>query len=480
MNSPQTIEIDRTSGISIQKQIYLAVKHLIESRRWQNGMQVPSSRDLSEELQVARKTVKQAYDQLCLEGYLVSRDRQGTFVREAVLDAFGEVISAPNKVPLSKYAVELVSMTSSIKRSATKVDISLFSRNPDFDRPQFDGVRASLFKAMRGTNPEHFSSDPFGCPRLRAAIANVLAPEREISCSAEQVAILPGFIEAIDLITRIHVDRGDDLFLEEPCYPAIRENAIAYGARWSALSTDQDGLNTDLLIGRSGNPKLIFTTPGHHFPTGGILTFARRLSLLRWAREHGTMIVEDDYDSEFTSGGKPAPALKSLDRGGQVIYLSSFKKLVPPMFSVDFLILPESLLSVYAQAMLLSVSQAGAEVQRTLASFIETGSMAKHVNRLKVVYARRRHLLMQTLTKTFGNNIEIRGANSGLHFLIRVHSRLSSLEINRNAAESGLELTDTRDFYAGHAPSNEFIIGFGALEEEKIEEAVRRLHAASS
>ena len=474
-----TIQIDRSSSVGIQKQIYLSVKHLVEAGIWRNGHKIPSSRDLADELKVARKTVKLAYEQLCLEGYLISRDRQGTFVREVLFDSVSAIITAPKKEPLSKYGAELTGMTLSSKTSASRIEISLFSRCPDFDRPQFDGVRASLFKAMRSTSADHFASEPFGCRRLREAVANVLAPEREITCSADQVAILPGFVDAIDLITRIHIDRGDGLLLEEPCYPAIRENAIAYGAQWAAVPTDEDGLAVDSLLQQELKPKLIFTTPGHHFPTGGILPFSRRLNLLKWARQTGTVIVEDDYDCEFTNGGKPAPALKSLDRSGQVIYLSSFKKLVPPMFCLDFLVLPETLLAVYSRAMLLSVSQAGAEIQRTLASFIESGSMARHVNRLKIVYARRRILLMQTLKNYFKERIEITGANSGLHFLIRIESSSSAADIVRRAADIGLEISHTKDFYAGLAPNNEFIIGFGALEDQQIDEAVRRLHVAS-
>lgn len=476
---PKAIQIDRSSKIGIEKQLYLAVKQLIESGVWQKGTKLPSSRDLADELKVARKTVKQAYTQLCLEGYLVSLDRQGTYVQEVTLDSSAGLIQAPKKEPLSRYGAELTSMALSGRQPARGIDISLFSRCPDFDKPQFDSVRASLFKAMRAPHADQFSAEPFGCRRLRTAIANVLAPEREISCTADQVAILPGFVDALDLITRVHIDRNDGLLLEEPCYPAIRENAIAYGAQWSAVATDQEGLTVDSLIQSESGQKLIFTTPGHHFPTGGVLPFARRLKLLKWARQSGAIIVEDDYDSEFTYQGKPAPALKSLDRTDQVIYLSSFKKLVPPMFCLDFLILPQPLLAVYAQAILLSVSQPGAEVQRALASFIETGSMAKHINRLKLVYAQRRQQLMQTLEKYFGERVQITGANSGLHFLIRIDSPLSTENIVQRAADTGLEISDTRDFYAGAAPRNEFIIGFGALEDSQIEEAIHRLYVAS-
>lgn len=476
----EAIEIDRNSSVGIQKQLYLAIKHLIEANIWQPGTKVPPSRVLSDNLKVARETVKQAYLQLCLEGYLVSRGRQGTFVKETLLETASSIITAPKSESLSQYADELTSTKLSLRQSTTKVQISLFSRCPNFDRPQFETVRSSLLKTMRKVASSSETSHPLGSWRLRTAIARFLAPEREINCNAEQVAILPGFVDAIDLITRLHIDRGDVMLIEEPCYPAIKENAIAYGAKWGAVPTDRDGLVVESLLPLESNPKIIFTTPGHHFPTGGVMPFSRRLRLLKWARETGALIIEDDYDCEFTNGGKPAPALKSLDRDEQVIYLSSFKKLVPPLFCMDFLILPERLLSVYSRAMLLSVSPPAAEAQATLASFIQSGSMAKHVNRLKIVYSRRRHLLIQKLKDCFGNRIEVTGANSGLHFLIRIHSSLNSSEIVRRAAERGLEISDTREFYAGTAPNNEFIIGFGAVEDQEIEDAVEILYLASS
>jgi len=476
-----TIKIDRLSDLDLQRQICSQLKEFIESGKLPVGTKLPSSRDLADELKVARKTIKQAYAQMCLEGYLISSDRQGTYVREFAINSSINISSPPARETLSQFGKGLAEMALKQTSSPIKCDISLFSRHPDFDRPQFENVRAELMKELKRWRNAHAPMHQFGCTRLREAIANVLAPMRDINCTVDQIVILPGFIDALNLITNIHVDKDDSVLLEEPCYPAIRELATAYGAKWLAVPTDREGLTVDKLpTGDQGNGyKLGFVTPGHHFPTGGVLPFARRLRLLEWARETGCYIVDDDYDSEFTYAGRPAPALKSLDRRDQVIHLSSFKKLVPPMFSVDFIILPLALVPIYAQAMNLCATTPCPETQNALAHFIESGAMVRHTNRMKLIYARRRQLLMQLLQSEFLDDIEISGENSGLHFLIRIRSKLRTEVIVKRASELGLEIVSTRDFYAGEAPNGEFIIGFGTLEDSQIEEAVARLKQAA-
>lgn len=477
-----TISIDRKSSINLTQQIYAGIREMIHSGQWSNEHRLPPSRDLAEELGIARKTVKQAYDQLLIEGYIETRGRHGTFVSNPVSTASVEALSIPVSEILSDYGREVASMTTAQPIMESNVKISLFSRFPDFEQTVLGNFTAVLNRELRKSEQYllNETADPLGYRPLREAIAAKMAPTKEIRCTADQVCIVPGFSVALDLITRIHVNRGDCVLVEEPCYPGMRENAIAYGARLSAIPADAYGLITDRLpqVSHDTRWKLAFSTPGHHFPTGGVLPLERRQQLLQWAAQSGAYIVEDDYDSEFTYRGQPAPALKSLDKLDRVIYVSSFKKLVPPGISVDYLILPRKLVSVYRQVMQLAVTQADKRTQAVLAQVINSGEMAKHIRRLKPTYAKRRQLWMDTFHHYFGDKITICGENSGLHFLIRIKSSVDVEVLVRRAMALGVEISHTRDFYSGTAPPGEFIIGFGCVPENQIKDGVKLLKKA--
>lgn len=474
--------VDRKTATTLSQQLYLRIRELIDSGKWPRGHRLPPTRDLADELGITRKTVKHAYDQLIIEGYLEARGRQGTFVRELSGTVDPEVISSAGTDVLSSYGREVASMVSGQLPLQKNIEISLFSRFPDFENLPENGFTAAINRELRKTESVLLNDvgNSLGHRQLREAIASTMAPQREIRCTADQVAIVPGFSVVLDLITRIHVDRGDCVLVEEPCYPAMRENAIAYGARWRGLPVDEWGLLTEQLPAPqiAERWKLAFTTPGHHFPTGSVLTLERRQSLLRWAVQTGAYIVEDDYDSEFTYRGQPPPALKSLDSRDRVIYVSSFKKLVPPGLSVDYIILPRKLVAVYRQAMELSVTQTAMRTQAVLSRFITDGQMFRHVKCLKPIYARRRQLWMEAFQRHFGDSLTVHGENSGLHFLIRIATTWDADVLVGRALALGVEISHTRDFYAGVAPQGEFIIGFGCVSEDMIDEGARRLKQA--
>lgn len=477
-----SITIDRASQVNLVHQIYGRIRGLIESGQWAFGYRLPPSRDLAEELGTARKTVKQAYDQLVLEGYLETRGRLGTFVNISAVPAGIETLAVPSSETLSAYGREVSAFPVEQSLSDAQIKISLFSRFPDFEQLPLGSFMAALNRELRKVDPLLLAetADPFGYRPLREAIAAKMAPVREIRCLADQVCILPGFTAALDLITRVHVDRSDLVLVEEPCFPAMRENAIAYGARLVAIPVDDLGLVTEglPLVSRDDKWKLAFVTPGHHFPTGGVLPLERRQQLMQWAAQSGVYIVEDDYDSEFTYRGAPAPALKSVDISDRVIYVSSFKKLVPPALSVDYMILPRKLLPVYKQAMRLSINQTAMRTQAVLSRLILSDEMNKHIRRLKPIYARRRQMWMDTFEKYFGDAVTICGENSGLHFLLRLDSSADVDVLVKRALALGVEISHTRDFYAGVPPSGEFIIGFGCVSEDAIEESVKLLKKA--
>ncbi len=471
------INLDRQSGRPIGLQIYEQIRSQAESGALSEGFRLPPSRELAVSLSVSRKTVAEAYQQLLTEGFLLTRGKGGTFVKpigKPLSVSIPERVSQQILDNLAPYGQSVRTLKLAKLEPRENVPMSLYSSNPDIDNSSVSAwfeKTAGRLKTMIETS----ALSGLGQRRLRQAICRYVADTRGIDCEEEQVAILSGFPQFIDLAIRLHAAPGDRVVVEDPCYPAMRESAFAYGADIYPVPVDSHGIMVEELPSNNAQnrSKLIFLTSAHQFPTGSVLPIERRYKILDWASKAGTVVVDDDYDSDLFFKGFPPPPLKAMQNSQSVIYVSSLKKLVPSSFSVDFAILPDSLSQVYSQAMKLSGSQPSARAQLILAEFINTGEIFKQIKRMKLVYSARRDLLLECLNKYFGQRIEVSGAACGLDMIVRVDSTIADSEIVRRAQAAGVELQTTQDFYCRNAKKGEFIIGYAAIEDEQIDQAVK-------
>ncbi len=486
------ITLDSKSDLPLHRQLYEELRRSILSGRLVPGQRLPSTRALARSLGISRATVTLSYEQLLSEGYLEAVTGSGTFVCTQLPD---DLLSAPipsaltanvpagQSVQLSTYGASLLDTdyrprVSDRASSHQKSLISFRYGSPALDEIPLRQWRQLLSRHCRIGQKAMFdyATDSLGYQPLREAIARYLVQSRAVQCEADQVIIVNGSQQALDLVTRVLVDRGDWVAIENPGYLDARRIFLAQGAELLSIPVDDSGVVVERLSDLStAKIKLIYVTPSHQFPTGAVLSLPRRLELLAWATQTGAMIIEDDYDSEFRYGGRPIPALQGLDQGNSVIYVGTFSKVLFPALRVGYLVVPRTLVRVLANAKRLTDRQTPLLEQQVLTDFINEGYLERHIRRMRTLYDQRRQALLQALLRHLGQRVTILGENAGMHLMIRLHTRLGDEEIVDKAAQLGLDLVNAQPYYWGCTGKGEFVIGYADLSLEEINEGVQRL-----
>lgn len=473
------ITIDSQADLPLYRQVYEELRRAILSGRLAPGQKLPSTRYLAQSLSISRATVTQGYEQLLSEGYLETATGSGTFVcrrlPDDLLDA-APIESTPqvagSAISLSAYGVSLTER-SLFRLREPEAQISFSYGRPAFDKLPLDLWRKLLSRYCHANyDVLDYTNNSMGYQPLREAIAAYLSRSRAVKCSAEQIIIIGGSQQGLDLITRLLIDRGDWVAVEEPGYLGARRAFLAQGACLFPVSVDESGLLVDSL---TTNIKLIYVTPSHQFPTGALLSLPRRLELLAWAQKSGAIIIEDDYDSEYRYGERPIPALQGLDQGNSVIYVGTFSKVLFPALRLGYLVLPHSLVDVFTRAKWLADRQSSLLEQHALTDFITEGHLERHIRRMRSLYDQRRQTLVQSLFSHFGDQVKILGENAGMHLMIKINTNLSDQEIVQRAAQVGVGINAAYPYYLKTNPGSEFVLGYAELNEQQIQEGIRRL-----
>jgi GntR family transcriptional regulator / MocR family aminotransferase len=299
---------------------------------------------------------------------------------------------------------------------------------------------------------------------------------RAVRCDAEQVMIVSGTQQALDLIARLFIDPGDRVVMEEPGYLSARRVFQSQGAEILPISVDSSGLRVEQLQSIANLVvKLVYTTPSHQFPTGAILALPRRLELLAWGQQQGVVIIEDDYDSEYRYGEKPIPAMQGLDRNDSVIYVGTFSKVLFPALRIGYLVIPSGLVKIFAQAKRLLDRHSPLLEQCVLADFINEGHLERHLRRMRTLYNQRWQALVKSLESRLGEHVTILGNAAGIHLMVQLQTDINDDEIIVRAAQMGVGLTSAAPFYLGSSRGGQFLLGYANLEEEKIDEGIFQL-----
>lgn len=477
------INITPDAPLPLHRQVYEELRRAILLGRLTSGEKLPSTRSLAQLLGVSRATVTQGYELLLSEGYLETIVGSGTFVCPQLPDELLNTAPIESKlqpnnspVPLSAYG-ESLSDKAFLRLPEQAVEISFSYGRPAFDKFPIDLWRKLISRHCQ-LKPSvlDYTNNSLGYQPLREAIAAYLSRSRAVNCQAEQIIIVGGSQQGLDLITRILIDRGDGIAVEEPGYLGARRAFLAQGASLFPVPVDQSGLIVSKLkTGIIPNLKLVYVTPSHQFPTGAVLSLPRRLELLAWAQKTGVMIIEDDYDSEYRYGERPIPALQGLDQGNSVIYVGTFSKVLFPALRLGYLVLPQNLVNIFARAKWLADRQCSLLEQYALTDFITEGHLERHIRKMRSLYNQRRQTLVQSLFSHFGNRAKIFGENAGMHLMVKIDTQISDDEIVQRAALSGVSIGAAYPQYLKDSPGSEFIFGYAELNEQQIQEGVRRL-----
>ena len=430
------------------------------------GTRLPSSRALAAQLGIARGTVDAAYAMLAGEGAIETRKSAGTIVSGQV----GDRIEVPEQSPLR---FPVVPTTDNTGPRPFQMGLPALDA---FPRKQWSNLTVRTARSMQPRDLA--TSDPAGTLELRQAVAAYLGVARGIRCSPEQVLITGGYQGALALVRSVLIRAGDPVWMEDPGYQMTRMALETAGARVVPVRVDTEGLRVAAGINAAPKARVAVVTPTHQCPTGVALSLPRRLALLAWAADAGSWIVEDDYDSEFRYAGRPLPSLKSLDRGQRVLYAGSFSKVLFPALRLGYLVVPPELESVFLRASKLLTAGLPLLEQTVVAAFMRSGHFARHIRRMRMLYADRRRSLATALQSTFGEDITVELASGGMHLLARFPGTHDDSELSKRAARAGLAPTALSSLAIAHDAGQGLLLGFTNIVPAEAGALADRLAAA--
>ena len=415
--------LDRQSPVPVYRQLYERTRAAIASGQLPPDGRLPSARSLAAQLGAARGTVDAAYTMLAGEGWIVRRGPAGTVVapqlhRELAPPRSDRAVrpGAPSALAAEAPPLPLRMGIPALDAFPRKLWSRLVARE----------ARALSLAAM--ANP-----DPAGYGKLREAIAAYLAVGRGIPCTPRQVFVTAGYQGALSLIARALIAAGDAVWFEDPGYHLARQGLTAAGARLIPVPVDEEGMRVADGLACAPQARFVVVTPAHQCPLGVALSLPRRLALLSWAAQAGAWIIEDDYDGEFHYCGRPLPALKSLDHADVVLYAGSFSKVLFPALRMGYLVVPEELVERFAHACRALHAGNARLDQAVVARFMAEGHFARHLGRMRALYAARRAALAGALAAAFGDRLRIELQSGGLHLLARLPSGTSDTALVRLA-----------------------------------------------
>jgi GntR family transcriptional regulator/MocR family aminotransferase len=457
----------RDNSAPLYRQIYEHFRTAITHGQLRPGGRLPSVRRLAQEFATARGTVDVAYALLAGEGYVVARGPAGTIVSP---ELGGRAIARP----ASRYRP-----TGHIEPHAISGPRPFQLGLPSLDMfPRKIWSRTVARQARELSAAEMAYPDPAGFPPLRQAVAEYLATSRGINCTWRQVLITTGYQDALGLIAEVLLNRNDKVWLEDPCYPLARAALEAAGAKLVPIRVDTEGIRVADGVARARPARLAVVTPSHQSPLGVALSLPRRLALLSWASDTGALVVEDDYDGEFRYVGRPLPALKSIDRNDRVLYAGSFSKVLFPSLRLGYLVLPEDFVAAIARANLRRSFGAATFAQRIVAAFMIQGHFARHVKRMRDLYATRRKVLGAALSAVFGERIVVDLNPGGMHLIVRYSNRADDVQLAKLAKYAGLAVEPLSRRAVAHPCGRALLLGFTNVDETDAMDLCRQLERA--
>ena len=449
--------------------VYGQIRAAIVDGRLPAGERLPSSRELADRLAVSRNTVGVAYDRLAAEGFVLARVGAGTFVSG---DRPHPAVDRRPDSPLRPRPV-WDRIGDPLVMSDTEAEFDFRAGIPDATRFPYSTWRAMLAEELRPTavgTGTHI--DAAGWPALRSEIARHIGVSRAVYATPDEVFVTSGSQQAIDLVTRVLLEPGDTVAMEDPGYLPVRRAFVAHGARVVDVPVDAEGLVVDAV---PDDARLVYVTPSHQFPLGMAMSLRRRLALLAWAERTGAAVIEDDYDSEYRYGGRPLEPLHSLDHTGRVLYVGSFSKVLLPTLRLGFLVAPPPLHAALRKAKHVTDWHTEVPLQAVAARFLAGGHLSRHVRRMRAIYATRHHLVRARLAESFAGRLDAEPSVAGLHITALLPEGKDDGEVVAAAFAAGVAVQPLSR-YRMRAPGRPgLLLGYGAIATERIDEGMRRL-----
>ena len=465
----------------------------VGSGRLGPGAPLPASRALAADLLVSRNTITAAYDQLAAEGYLEHFERRGVYVAAVLPDVLQRACAPEARLPgppprgrLSPAGEVYVAAARRLaeppgpRLTSLEEPIPFRAGDPALDAfPVRRWLRVLSRRWRIGSVPLGYAS-PAGVRPLREAIAGYVGSSRGVVCDADQVFVVSGTQQALDLAARLVLGRGDSAWFEDPGYPGGRAAIAGAGGVVVPVPVDEAGLEVAAGIAMAPEARLAYVTPSHQYPTGAVMSLERRGALLRWATAADAWVLEDDYDSEFRYASRPLPALQGLDAGGRVIYTGTFSKTLFPALRLAYVVAPPALVEAFNAACVLGGRHAPTDAQLATADFIAAGEFDRHLRRMRALYAERQAALLEALAATgLEELLDVSAAAAGLHLVawLRAPGADAAAAV-RSAAAAGVEVAALSQYSARGLERDALVLGYGAFSPARLRAGAQTLARA--
>ena len=472
--------VDRCSGEPLFRQLYVQIRQSIQARSLRLGARLPSTRQLATRLGISRTSAICAYEQLIAEGWLVSRKGSGAYVCDDLPEAFAlpGSQSAALAPAAGTYVPDRENLFGPLTLSDEPGDSRPFTMGLCLiDARTADAWRRLTHRSVRSMAPCHFGyTDPRGLPQLRSAICDYLRAARAVRCDPDQVIVMGGAQHAIDLATSVLLQSGDQVWVEDPCYPMTYRGLVGAGLQPCPVPVDTHGLDVGAGVRAAPQAKAAVVTPSHQYPTGAVLSMARRLELLAWARASGAWIIEDDYDSELRYRGRPLASLQGLDEAGRVIYVGTLNKVLFPGLRIGYLVAPHDQLPRFVDTRRLGDRQPPTLSQTVLADFMAEGHLTAHFRRMRQLYRRAQDVLIGELTARVGpGRLQFRSPDQGNHLVIWLPEGVSDVALERAARDRGVTCRAVSRLYLNAPARPGLMLGFTGYQPDSLAGPAARL-----
>ncbi|WP_226596475.1 MocR-like pyridoxine biosynthesis transcription factor PdxR [Marinobacter nauticus] len=463
------------AGQPLQLQLYRQLADRILAQRYPPGHRLPSSRQMAEDLGVSRNTVNAVYDQLKAEGFLQSQAGRGVFVHEDIGSAI-EPAGKKLKIP-SGGSFRLPSLPDRVRgtpRRAEDACLPFQPGLPDLDAFPVNAWNRVLHHQESRRGLRGYDSTQGYLP-LRTAIADYLRTSRGVRCHADQIVITNGAQQALSLLADVFLSPGDRVLCENPGYRGARNALGRLGNPLVPIPLKNQVLDVTALP-HLGSARLLFCTPTHQYPMGGILDLSQRMALVQWARQNDCWIVEDDYDSEFHFFNKPFAAVQGMFDNAPVLYVGSFSKTLLPALRVGYVVLPEEVVEPVLWAKQVSGGETPLLIQATIAEFMESGQFVRHVRRMRQLYRDKWQYFQDAVQRKLGNLVQPVAESAGMHLVLE--GRFDDSALSGWLRKQGFGSTPLSAHYIGDAASSGLVMGFASASEREMEDCVSILRSA--
>ncbi len=477
------IQLDPSSRVPLYKQLYSLLREAILNGRLRGGQKLPGTRTFSVELNISRNTVVLAFEQLIIEGYISGKVGAGTYVTDDIPD---KLIAGDKTYGIKKDKNKI----HALKLDKYYGSVEIINRNTMADKiipfqnglPSLEEFPFHLWLKIINKTGTSFPRLQFGYQNstgympLKEAVAGYLRTYRAVKCIADQIIIINGSQQGLDLISRVLLKKDSNVLLEDPCYFGTRASILSADVNIFPTPVDREGIDVEFAEKNYPKPDIIYTTPSHQFPLGSTMSITRRLKLLEYANNNSAWIIEDDYDSEFRYIGIPLPSLQGMDKYKRVIYIGTFSKVLFPGLRLGYLVLPSpDLVNPFAVVKSIIDRQSPIFEQIVLAKFIEEGYFTRHIRKMRMIYKERQEFLIDELKVHTGDLLEVNPSGAGMHIVGFLPEKYNDKKVAALARGKNLIVYPLSEYELKFKLRPGLVLGYTAFNKNQISGGVKLL-----